>query len=186
MYEIFEDETLPSAFPGEKPSPTQPRSAVAFTRQKFEITRRSKEATEFVENVIKDLDMRPYAPPSVMGSLIFPAYDGGAEWGGSAFDPNRNRLILNAQEIGGIIRLFEIPSGFSGKNVYPKHCALCHGQNLAGAAAGPSLIGITERLARISQCAVLARTPCGVKGPADEDVGQHRSWRAAWSGNGSS
>ena len=40
--------------------------------------------------------------------------------------------------------------------------------------------------ARTSQCAVLARTPCGVKGPADEDVGRHRSWRAAWSGNGSS
>ena len=33
--------------------------------------------------------------------------------GGSAFDPNTNRLIVNMSEIGGILQLYEIPVGFS-------------------------------------------------------------------------
>ena len=66
-------------------------SAVAVTRQAFEITARSPEATAFVEEVIADFDLRPWAPPTLNGTLFFPGYDGGAEWGGSAFDPDTCR-----------------------------------------------------------------------------------------------
>ncbi len=85
LYEIVEDDTLPSVLPGEQPAPKQPRS----------------------------LDMRPWVPPTLDGAMIYPAYDGGAEWGGSAFDPATNRLTLNAQEIAGVVQLYEIPKGFS-------------------------------------------------------------------------
>ena len=102
LYAIEEVATLPSSVPGEQPAPAQRVSAVMFTRQTFEITDRSPAAIEFVENAIKDLDQRPWAPPSLNGMLLYPAYDGGAEWGGSAYDPNSDRLILNAQEIGGV------------------------------------------------------------------------------------
>ena len=29
-----------------------------------------------------------FAPPSFEGTIIFPGFDGGAEWGGAAFDPD--------------------------------------------------------------------------------------------------
>ena len=155
LYDIEEVATLPSSVPGEEPAPAQRVSAVAFTRQTFEITDRSPEAIEFVENAIKDLDQRPWAPPSLNGMLLYPAYDGGAEWGGSAYDPNSDRLILNAQEIGGVVRLYEIPVGFSNVGVYAEHCGSCHGVDRAGTSTGPSLVDIGERLSITEQIAVL-------------------------------
>jgi len=155
LYDIEEVATLPSSLPGEQPAPTQRVSAVAFTRQTFEITHRNPAAIEFVENAIKDLDRRPWAPPSLNGMLLYPAYDGGAEWGGSAYDPNSNRLILNAQEIGGVVRLYEIPVGFSNAGVYAEHCGSCHGVDRAGTSTGPSLVDIGDRLSITEQIAVL-------------------------------
>jgi len=148
LYDIEEVETLPSSLPGELAARSQPVSSVAFTRQTFEITTRNQEAVDFVNDVIKDLDQRPWAPPTLAGTLIYPAYDGGAEWGGSAFDPNSNRLILNAQEIGGIIRLYEIPVGFSNRNVYAENCGSCHGIDREGTDVGPSLVDIGDRMTR--------------------------------------
>ena len=146
LYDVVEVATLPSSLPGEQPAPTEPVSVVAFTRQTFDITERSQEATDHVMDVIKDLDQRPWAPPTLNGTLFYPGYDGGAEWGGSAFDPSNNRLILNASEIGGILRLYEIPIGFSNRGVYARHCGSCHGVDLEGTSTGPSLIGVVDRL----------------------------------------
>ena len=146
LYEIYEVDGLPSELPGEQASPTQPVSAVAFTRQKFEMTTRNTEAIAHVSEVIEPLDQRPWAPPTTDGILFYPSFDGGAEWGGSAYDPAGHKLILNAQEIGGIIRLYEIPVGFSNAGVYAKNCASCHGKDLNGTDRGISLAGLAERL----------------------------------------
>ena len=146
LYEIYEVDGLPSELPGEQASPTQPVSAVAFTRQKFEMTTRNTEAIAHVSEVIEPLDQRPWAPPTTDGILFYPSFDGGAEWGGSAYDPAGHKLILNAQEIGGIIRLYEIPVGFSNAGVYAKNCASCHGEDLNGTDRGISLAGLAERL----------------------------------------
>ena len=155
LYEIVEEETLPSDIPGEVPAPTEPVSAVAVTRQAFEITARSPEATAYVQEVIADFDLRPWAPPTLNGTLFFPGYDGGAEWGGSAFDPGTDRLIVNMSEIGGILQLYEVPVGFSDGGVYAEHCGSCHGPGLEGTANGPSLDGVVDRLSRAEINAVL-------------------------------
>lgn len=146
LYEIYEVDVPPSTLPGEQASPTQPVSSVAFTRQIFEMTTRNTEAIDHVSEVVKDLDQRPWAPPTLAGTLFYPSYDGGAEWGGSAYDPNGHKLILNGQEIGGIIRLYEIPVGFSNRNVYAENCGSCHGAERDGSDIGPSLIGIEDRM----------------------------------------
>ena len=96
--------------PGEVVSPTQPVSSVAFTRQKFELTRRNQESIDYVSKLIEPLDQRP-GPLTTAGVLFYPAYDGGAEWGGSAYLPGDHKLILNAREIGGILRVYERPPG---------------------------------------------------------------------------
>lgn len=146
LYEIYEVDALPSELPGEKAAPVQPVSSVAFTRQEFEMTTRNQEAIDFVTEIVKPLDQRLWAPPTTAGILFYPSYDGGAEWGGSAYDPNGHKLILNAQEIGGIIRLYEIPVGFSNRRVYAENCGACHGEDRNGTDIGPSLVDIAERM----------------------------------------
>ena len=147
LHPIVEVDTpLPSSLPGEAPSNKQYLSSIAFSRQSFEITQRNSEATAYVKDKIKDWDLRPWAPPKVGTVLITPWYDGGAEWGGSAFDPSNNRLILNANDESGILELTEVPSGFSGYGVYMTYCGACHGKQLEGTDQGPALISIADRL----------------------------------------
>ena len=145
LYEIYEVDGLPSELPGEVVAPTQPISSVAFTRQEFEMTARNQQAIDFVTELIEPLDQRLFAPPTTDGVLFYPAYDGGAEWGGSAYDPNGHKLILNAQEIGGILRVYERPSGYA-QALYAENCGICHGENREGTDRGPSLIDIDDRL----------------------------------------
>ena len=146
LYDIYEVDGIPSELPGENAASSQPVSSIAFTRQEFEMTTRSPEAIDFVTEVVEPLGQRPWAPPTTAGILFYPSYDGGAEWGGSAYDPNGHKLILNAQEIGGIIRLYEIPVGFSDRGVYAQNCGACHGEDRDGTSSAPSLVDIAERL----------------------------------------
>ena len=146
MYPIVEVEQLGSTLPGEVPAATQPVSTVAFSRQTFEITNRTEEATRFVEEQINDWDLRPWAPPRVGTVLIHPWYDGGAEWGGSAFDSSNNRVIVNANDVSGILELSEVPAGSSDYGTYAQHCGSCHGLTLEGTDTAPSLVGVRERL----------------------------------------
>ncbi len=39
-----------------------------------------------------------------MGSIVFPGYDGGGEWGGPAFDPETGLLYVNANEMAWLLR----------------------------------------------------------------------------------
>ena len=147
MYPILEVETpLPSSLPGEVPASSQPVSTVAFSRQEFEITKRTKEATSYVQELIADWDLRAWAPPQVGTVLFYPWYDGGAEWGGSAFDPSTNRLILNAQDVAGILELTEVPVGSSNYGTYAIQCGSCHGLELEGTDQGVELLGVLDRM----------------------------------------
>lgn len=49
-----------------------------------------------------------YTPPSLQGTILYPFTGGGANWGGTAFDPTRNLLVVNVSNIAHLVRL--IPS----------------------------------------------------------------------------
>ena len=132
-------------------------SALTFTRQSFAASDRRPQATSAVEERIASLDQTPWARPALTGSLMFPGTDAGVGWGGAAFDPTSGKLIVNTQETASILRLLEIPAGFSDRNAYFAHCARCHGADRKGlfedraeryGAGGPSLIGVGDRLSR--------------------------------------
>jgi len=46
-----------------------------------------------------------YTPPSEQGTLIYPANGGGANWGGAAFDPARNLLVVNMSNFAHHVQL---------------------------------------------------------------------------------
>lgn len=130
-------------------------SAWTFTGQSFAASDRRPEVAEAVAELTGSLDQTPWALPSLTGSLMFPGADAGVGWGGAAFDPASGKLIVNTQETASVLRLLEIPAGFSDRNAYFAHCARCHGADRKGlfedraeryGAGGPSLIGVGDRL----------------------------------------
>jgi quinoprotein glucose dehydrogenase len=46
-----------------------------------------------------------YTPPSLKGTLAFPATAGGIEWGGGALDPTSNTYVVNSSEVAQIYKL---------------------------------------------------------------------------------
>lgn len=46
-----------------------------------------------------------FTPPSLRGSLVIPGNVGGMNWSGSAFDPRRNLLIVNVNNVPAKVRL---------------------------------------------------------------------------------
>ena len=46
-----------------------------------------------------------FTPPSVRGSLVMPGNTGGITWSGYAFDPLRNLLIVNTNNLPALVKL---------------------------------------------------------------------------------
>lgn len=46
-----------------------------------------------------------YTPPSTQGTILYPFTGGGANWGGAAFDPVRNRLYINTSSVAHVVTL---------------------------------------------------------------------------------
>ncbi len=159
LFPIEERATPQSDLQGESTWPTQPLplKPAPFTRQIFsadQITDISPQAHQAVlERFVKVRPHTQFMPPSREGTIIFPGFDGGAEWGGAAVDPRHGILYVNANEMPWILTMVETkPAGgaplSSGQQIYGQICATCHGRNRAGdpARAFPSLEKIAAKL----------------------------------------
>jgi quinoprotein glucose dehydrogenase len=140
---------------GEVTTDTQPFPVAPppFARQSFTeaiVTDRTPEAHQAVLERLKQLRSGgQFIPPSLQGTVIFPGFDGGGEWGGAAFDPQTARLYVNENEMAWIMKLVENENSTgpaTGKSLYVSKCAGCHGAERTGTPPEfPSLIGIGER-----------------------------------------
>ena len=81
-------------------------------------------------------------------TVIFPGFDGGAEWGGSAVDIKTGVIYINSNDIAWTGGLTENKLGGGlGSDVYQSQCSLCHAGDRRGAPpAFPSLIDVDKRL----------------------------------------
>ena len=105
---LFGIEEIPvpqSTLEGEKAWETQPFPAKPkpFARQSNVLT--EKDLSPYAENKeellaqFKNADKRIYAPPSLDPVLLLPGYDGAAEWGGAAADPQEGILYVTSNEM---------------------------------------------------------------------------------------
>ena len=138
-----------STVDGEQAAETQPfpLKPPPFTRQRLTedmLTNRTPEAHATVVGQFRQLDTGMFLPPSLKGTIVFPGVDGGAEWGGAAFDPSSSLLYVNANEMPWIVRL--IPN--NDTSLYESKCATCHRADRKGGPAAPSLVGIGDRMTR--------------------------------------
>ncbi|HYC72041.1 MAG TPA: PQQ-binding-like beta-propeller repeat protein [Opitutaceae bacterium] len=165
LFPMEEVATPSSDLAGELLAPSQPlpRKPAPFARQLLtaaELTDRTPEARRAV--LEQFLRLRPhtvFAPPSREGTIVFPGFDGGGEWGGAAVDPN-GVLYVNGNEMPWILTMIDNSGGATpGAQVYLQNCVGCHGANRTGnpAANIPSLVGLNLRLSRAQALEVLAK-----------------------------
>ena len=75
--------------------------------------------------------------------MIFPGFDGGAEWGGQAFDPDTGFYYVNANDLAWTGGLAPAVEATTGRGIYLQNCATCHRDDLQGAPPQiASLVGI--------------------------------------------
>ncbi len=142
-----------SDVPGEVASDTQPLPVrpAPFARQLLTedmLSNRSPEVHEWALNKFRSLRSEgQFAPFGVeKETVVFPGFDGGAEWGGSAFDPQTGILYVNANDVAWTSSLARNRGGNSGRQLYLTNCATCHGDDLSGAPPQiPSLLNLNGK-----------------------------------------
>ncbi len=141
------------AMPGEALWPTQPFPVkpAPFARQSMTEADLNpySEQRDSLRAVFSVLQKEFYSPPSRVGSLVLPGFDGGAEWGGAAADPE-GVLYVNSSEMPWILKMVDLPKSDGsnigqGQRLYATHCPGCHGLNRQGNGANPNLVNIKER-----------------------------------------
>lgn len=148
-----------STLEGEKLWPTQPtsRTPKPFVRQHFspgELNTLLPDS-EYAQ-VKRRLDTLQYGsvflPPSTRGTVVLPGFDGGAEWGGPAADPNTGMLYLNANEMAWVLTMTPAPKAathedfaHAGARLYRSNCMACHGPDRKGAGNYPPLINVNKK-----------------------------------------
>jgi quinoprotein glucose dehydrogenase len=157
LFPVEERRAPESTVDGERAAPTQrhPLAPPPFTRQQLTeamLTRRTPEGHAAVLAEFRRLKSGPlFTPPSLDGLIVFPGVDGGAEWGGGAFDPDTGLLYVNSNEMPWIMRL--IPN--TDTALYGSKCASCHRSDRTGGPQAPSLVDIGTRLSRDEIAAVI-------------------------------
>ncbi len=144
-----------SDVPGEVAAAEQllPTKPAPYARQRLTedmLTNRTPEAHRWaVEQFRKFRSEGQFVPLSVgKDTIVFPGFDGGAEWGGSAVDPATGMLYVNANEMAWTGALAEnTGNASSGRGIYQSQCSACHGDNMAGSPPQfPALTGIANRM----------------------------------------
>jgi quinoprotein glucose dehydrogenase len=155
LFPIYERSFPASDVPGEVAAPTQPVPAlpIPYTRQQLTenlLTNRTPEAHVWALNEFRSFRNEGQFTPLSVGkqTVVFPGFDGGAEWGGPAVDPATGIIYVNANDIAATGGLSPNEGQAEiGALTYQNHCAVCHGDTRAGSPpAFPSLIGIEKRL----------------------------------------
>lgn len=145
---------------GEKLWPTQPvpTKPAPFVRQAFAPTDINPylpedEKQDIAKKLATYTNGNMFNPPSKNGTVILPGFDGGAEWGGPAFDPATGILYVNANEMPWVLTMVDVKNEApkketwltAGQRLYKQTCMTCHGPERNGAGNAPSLLGVNKK-----------------------------------------
>ena len=144
----------PSDVPGEAAAAEQPlpMRPAPFARQNLSeefLTNRTPEVHQWALEKFRTFRSEGQFVPFTVGkdTVIFPGFDGGAEWGGPAVDPETGIVYINANEMAWTGALAENTGENSPKGIYLSQCGVCHGEKRAGSPpAIPTLIGVADRI----------------------------------------
>ncbi|HEY6126190.1 MAG TPA: PQQ-binding-like beta-propeller repeat protein, partial [Steroidobacteraceae bacterium] len=156
---VFPIEEVPvpaSDVPGEVAYPAYLRPTVhaPYARQRLtadDLTNRTPEANRWAREQFAQLRSDgPFKPLGTgIDTTIYPGFDGGAEWGGPAYDAATGILYVNSNEMAWLGSLALNDTGRStGKSIYLRDCAACHGDT--GKGSPPQFPSIASFAARMT------------------------------------
>jgi quinoprotein glucose dehydrogenase len=148
-YKTFPASNVPGEVArGEQPLPGKPRP---FARQLLTedlLTTRTPEMHAWALEQFKTFRSEGQFVPLGIDkpTVVFPGFDGGAEWGGQAFDPQTGLYYVNANDLAWTGTLAPNTGGQNGQALYLRNCASCHRDDRVGTPPTiPSLIDIGGR-----------------------------------------
>jgi quinoprotein glucose dehydrogenase len=149
-YRKFPTSTLEGEHTAEtQPLPTRP---APFARQLLTaemLTNRTPEARQWAAAEFAKFRSAGQFLPLAQDqeTVVFPGFDGGAEWGGQAFDPETALFYVNANDIVWTSSMAVNTPAASGRDLYRQQCAVCHREDLGGnEAQAPALTNVKARL----------------------------------------
>jgi quinoprotein glucose dehydrogenase len=159
LFPIEERSVQQTDLKGEETWPTQPFPVKPppFSGQSLtmeNVTDISKESHDYIAGILNNVRTgEQFIPPSKEGTVIYPGFDGGGEWGGAAIDPGTNILYTNANEMAWILTMIDLNPGNSekpislGESTFMGNCAMCHGPDMLGDKTGtyPTLKGVFKK-----------------------------------------
>jgi quinoprotein glucose dehydrogenase len=146
---------------GEKLSPTQP-----FPTFPKPFARQAPVTEADLNNLVPDSSYQDikkrlagyktgniFTPSSKEGTVIFPGFDGGGEWGGPAYDPTTSILYVNGSEMPWILTMVDVKEKpktqetnlQAGGRLYHSTCMACHGTQRQGSGNYPTLIDVNKK-----------------------------------------
>lgn len=160
LYPVEEVPVPKSEMPGEFSWPTQPFPPKEFRlaqnrMTEEEVTDLNAAARAKVLNDLKDMvtgDL--FIPPGYRKSVVLPQFNGGCEWGGAAFDPESNLVIVNVSNEAEYTSMVSakpqenVSLNQLGQHIYRTVCSFCHGLGTPINPASPSLKGVSARLSK--------------------------------------
>jgi len=128
LFPIEEQPFPASDVPGEVAVPTQPipLRPEPFARQRLTadmLTTRTPEVAAWAREQFETMRSDGQFVPFTVGTqtVVFPGFDGGAEWGGAAFDPGTGLLYVNANDLAWTGGLAPVPAGDDAPPILPWH-----------------------------------------------------------------
>ena len=150
----IEERTAPtSSVAEEQTAPTQPfpTAPAPFARQTLTadmLTTRSPEMNDWAREQFSNfLSAGQFVPfGTAQPTVVFPGFDGGAEWGGSAIDPEKGIIFINSNDIAWTGALAASSDGMSvAEALYQAQCAVCHGTGRQGSPPEfPALTNVSD------------------------------------------
>ncbi len=139
-----------------QPVPQLPKPIVPQLFDQSMVTNIDSVSNRYVSHMLNTLRTgNIFMPPSTEGTIIFPGFDGGAEWGGAAADAEAGIIYVNSNIMPWIHLMVHLDKNTTEKSVvgrksYLKNCAVCHGQGQEGDPSGtfPSLQGIQNKYSK--------------------------------------
>jgi quinoprotein glucose dehydrogenase len=169
IFPIEERPVPQSEVPAERASRTQPQESIPepYARQYLTeqlLTARTPQVHAWAVAQLRGMrNEGPFTPPGVSRpSVVFPGFDGGAEWGGAAVDRASGTIYINANDLAWSAQLRPAQTAAGpGRQAYIDFCSACHGPERKGSPpVFPTLIDIDQRQSP-AQLATVIRTGRG-------------------------
>ena len=157
LFPLREEPVVGPFIPGEHPAASQPlpTKPPPFVRQHFSREMVTDYSDAARDEILARLDGMQfgslYTALGAAENVVYPGLDGGAEWGGAAWDEAEQLLFVNANQAPWVVQMIESveDEGYEALlgTGYLYTCAGCHGLDMKGDGTSvPSLVDIDQRM----------------------------------------